>query len=417
MIKSNRSTITDSIGIVLTHLRDEFKVSEATIASYRIAYNAFCRFLYENGIEIVTESHFLDFIYFKTGIKVDGFHGNYNNRKVNLYRRPLYILTKYLETGKVYQNIRGINPPFHCPDSFTVEYECFLSYLSECGLAIATYQTLLGYTRKFILFLENRGICSSEHIEVSHLDEYLMLYKDNSIKYRGTILYALRKYLSFLYNNGYTISNVSELLPHLQIPRAGDIPHSWTKEELRKLLEAIDREDPSGKRNYAMLLLIIHTGLRYADVRNLRFNNINWSSKKISIVIQKTMQPLELPLLETVGWALIDYIKNGRPQSSSSHVFIRHKAPFNSLGGAAAIDKALHRLLIKADIHSGIKGHHGVHSLRNTLARNMLDAGAPLPIISQTLAHQNVNTTAIYLKIDIDALRKCALDPEEVLRP
>lgn len=81
------------------------------------------------------------------------------------YRRPLYILTKYLETGKVRQNIRGINPSFHCPDSFTVEHECFLSYLSECGLAIATNQTLLGYTRKFILFLENRGVYSSEHIE------------------------------------------------------------------------------------------------------------------------------------------------------------------------------------------------------------------------------------------------------------
>lgn len=416
MIKSTTSTITNSIGIVLTHLRDEFKVSEATIASYRTAYNAFCRFLNENEIEIVMENHFLDFIYFKTGIKVDGFHGNYNNRKVNMYRRPLHILIKYFDTGKVCQNIRGINPPFHCPDSFTVEYECFLSYLSECRLAIATYQTIQGITRKFILFLENHGICSSEYIEVSHLDEFLMLYKDNSIKYRGTILYVLRKYLSFLYNNGYTISNVSELLPHLQIPRAGNIPHAWTKEELRKILEAIDREDPAGKRDYAILLLIMHTGLRYADVRNLRFKNINWSSKKISIIIQKTMQPLELPLLEIVGWALIDYIKHGRPQTSSDHVFIRHKAPFNSLGGPAATDKALHRLLIKTGIINGIKGHHGVHSLRNTLARNMLDAGAPLPIISQTLAHQNVNTTAIYLKIDIEALRKCALDPEEVLR-
>jgi site-specific recombinase XerD len=131
-------------------------------------------------------------------------------------------------------------------------------------------------------------------------------------------------------------------------------------------------------------------------------------------VTGKTGQPLELPLLDRVGWAIIDYIKNGRPESASDCVFIRHKPPYQSMGGAASIGKSIHRYLIKADIYKDMKGSHGVHSLRNTLAKNMLDSGASLPAISQTLGHLSLNTTAIYLKIDIEGLRKCALDPEEV---
>ena len=94
------------------------------------------------------------------------------------------------------------------------------------------------------------------------------------------------------------------------------------------LLNAIDREDPAGKRNYAVFLLTIHTGLRAGDIRNLRLSNIDWESKTIHLIMGKTTQPIDLPMSDAVGWSIIDYLKNGRPNTKSDHVFVRHRAPF-----------------------------------------------------------------------------------------
>jgi site-specific recombinase XerD len=132
--------------------------------------------------------------------------------------------------------------------------------------------------------------------------------------------------------------------------------------------------------------------------------------------MSKTGQHIELPLLKDVGWAIIDYLQNGRPATTSECIFVRHRAPFNAIGGVGTFTAELHRYIIKAGIDISGTQRHGMHSLRSTLAGNMLDIKAPLPIISEALGHRSVNTTSIYLKIDIEGLRKCAIDPEEVFR-
>ena len=228
-------------------------------------------------------------------------------------------------------------------------------------------------------------------------------------------MYVMRNFFSFLYHDGFLSEDIATLFPKVRVPRSGGIPYAWKTEDIQKLLGAVDREDPAGKRNYAIFLLTMHTGLRAGDIRNLRLKDIDWHRKIIHIIMSKTKQPLDLPLLPDVGWAIIDYLKNGRPQTSCDCVFVRHKAPFGPIGGTAALDKALHRYMIKAGLSTDIKEHHGMHSLRSTLARNMLNSGAPLLVISQTLGHSDINTTSIYLKIDIEGLRKCALELEEVL--
>jgi len=179
------------------------------------------------------------------------------------------------------------------------------------------------------------------------------------------------------------------------------------------MLDSIDRNNPEGKRDYAILLLVTRLGLRASDIRNLRFGNLNWTRKIITITMFKTKRPLELPLLEDVGWSLIDYLKNGRPESKSDCVFIRHKAPYTGFSDGNTMYRMLSRRMHRAGI--SMKGQkHGLHSLRSTLARQMLENGTPLPIISETLGHVSAQTTSIYLKIDLNGLRNCLIDPEEV---
>jgi len=188
----------------------------------------------------------------------------------------------------------------------------------------------------------------------------------------------------------------------------------WKQEDIGRLLNVIDRNNPMGKRNYALLLLVIRLGLRAGDIRNLKLTDLNWTRKTLSIVMQKTKQPLELPILADIGWALIDYLKNGRPQqTASNNVFIRHKAPYDGFGDFYSFWKTVGSYMNKAEFDTKSQ-RHGLHSLRSTLACVMLKKGTPLPVISEVLGHQSIQTTSIYLKVDMEGLRNCIIDPEEV---
>jgi len=201
----------------------------------------------------------------------------------------------------------------------------------------------------------------------------------------------------------------------VRIMRNAFIPHAWKTDDVKKLLASIDRDSAKGKRDFAILLMITHLGLRVSDIRNMKLSSLNWNRKIITLSVQKTRQALELPLLDDIGWAIIDYLKNGRPKTVCDRLFVRHRAPFDSFGENASFYNELHRYMQVAGITPPTCVHCGLHSLRSTLARNMLEAQTPLPVIAEVLGHANINTTSIYLKIDLEGLRKCALDPEEVL--
>lgn len=153
---------------------------------------------------------------------------------------------------------------------------------------------------------------------------------------------------------------------------------------------------------------------RVSDIRSLELSSLNWSRKTINLIVQKTKKAIELPLLDDIGWAIIDYLKNGRPKTICTRVFVRHRAPYDAVGENECFHKELHRYMQSAGIIPPVGMPCGLHSLRSTLARKMLESGTPLPVISETLGHSNINTTSLYLKIDLEGLKKCTLDPEEV---
>lgn len=212
------------------------------------------------------------------------------------------------------------------------------------------------------------------------------------------------------------IVNTCSIPPHVRILRNAFIPYSWNPEDVKKLLASIDRGSPKGKRDYAILLTVTRLGLRVSDIRSLEFSSLNWSRRTIDLTVQKTKKAIQLPLLDDIGWAIIDYLKNGRPKTKCTRVFIRHRAPYDAVGENESFYKELHRYMKSAGITPPSGIHCGLHSLRSTLARRLLETSAPLPVISETLGHTNINTTSIYLKIDLEGLKKCPLDPEEVFR-
>ena len=408
--------ISSAIAVIMDKLRQQ-GTSPHTIKNYQNSFNVFERYLHDNQISQIDESVCLEYISFRTGIKYERFECVVTDRKTDYRMRPLLLLLRYLEDGQVHRNVRKTKPPFICPDSFRPEYEAFCEELVYRGYSKATAETNTQKVQQLITHLTMEGVIFSENITIQAIESFLKTYRGNAVKYVGVFLYVLRNYLSFLYERGYMTHDLTPMLPKLRVPRNGSIPYTWSKEDVQKLLGAIDRSDPKGKRDYAILLIAVRLGLRIGDIRNLKPASINWQKKTINLTMSKTGQRIELPLLKDIGWAIIDYLQNGRPVTTSECLFVRHRAPFNAFASYNAFNKELHRYIVKAGLNMPDDKWHGMHSLRSTLAGNMLETKAPLPIISEALGHQSINTTSIYLKIDINGLRKCAMDPEEVFAP
>jgi integrase len=218
--------------------------------------------------------------------------------------------------------------------------------------------------------------------------------------------------LRFAASEGLTCEAVLATVPAAKSSRQARVPSVWHPGEVTKVLEAIDRGNPSGKRDYAIVLLIARLGLRGVDLRRLRFSDLDWASNWVSVVQAKTGRRVWLPLLKDVGWAIIDYVRDGRPDSGCEQVFLRHTAPI----GPFSDQDHLHQILVKharaARVALGEERRHGMHSLRHTLATRLMEDGTPVEQIADILGHQSVESTGVYLKSSLGLLAECALDPD-----
>lgn len=388
--------------------------SPGSLKNFETAYNVFEQYLSDNCITEIDECLCLEYIYAKTGQRIERFECVISNNKVAYRMRPLLLLLRYLQDGQFLPEVRRTKPPFVCMACFRVEYEALCEELNYRGYSKSTIESNTQKVQLLLKYLVTQGVTSLSDINIQHIEDYLKTIENKAVKYVGTFLYVFRNFFSFLYEQGYISDDLIPILPKIRAPRNASIPYVWSKLDIQKLLCSIDRADPKGKRDYAILLIAIRLGLRIGDIRNLKKSAIDWNRKTINLKMEKTGQPIELPLLKDIGWAIIDYLQNGRPITNSECLFVRHRAPFNAFGDRNTFNKELHRYILKAGLNMPGNQWHGMHSLRSTLAGNMLEIKAPLPIISEALGHQSVNTTSLYLKIDIEGLRKCALDPEEV---
>jgi len=212
--------------------------------------------------------------------------------------KPLQVLLDFIETGTVKFKMRPRIPAFRCPEQFEEEYSTFQEELVFRKYSRATVISNTEKVNKFLGFLEIHKVDSSKLIQTKHLTIFLTEYKNCKPKYISSIIQVLRNYLAFIYGHGFIDEDISKSLPKVRIIRNAFIPYSWKTKDVKKLLDAVDRGDPKGKRDYAILLLAVRLGLRVSDIRGLRLQNLNWSRKTISLTMQKTRQPLELPLLD-----------------------------------------------------------------------------------------------------------------------
>ncbi len=278
-------------------------------------------------------------------------------------------------------------------------------------------RTLRGRKRKimmFLHFLESQNLKSIADIQPAFLSEFIGSQSHFSPRTLRDVTVNLRLFLRYLCMQGYISSDLSYQVPKIRFRQDTRIPSVWSKEDVESLLAAVDRSSSIGKRDYAILLLAARLGMRVGDIRELRIENLHWDAARIEITQAKTGTPLSLPMTDEIGSAIIDYLRCGRPPVNHRVVFLRHNAPFEPFG----FDNNLYYRITAYRKLAGIKlpdqCHRGMNALRHSLASRLLEAGAPLQDIANVMGHLSPETTRLYTKIDIETLRRIALDPEEV---
>ena len=217
----------------------------------------------------------------------------------------------------------------------------------------------------------------------------------------------LRRLVAWLADEGYVDPALVESVPRAKTPPAR-LPDTYTDEEVGRMVAAVDSAGPVGKRDLVACLLAARLGMRASDISGLRLENLRWRSDTIEFPSKKTGQRTVLPLTNEIGEAIIDYLSNGRPESDSPNVLLRHTKPHTALRPAW-----IHHIITAALNSAGIAlggRRHGPHALRASLATGMMASGVPLPTISATLSHATEDTTRAYLRVDVERLRSCALE-------
>lgn len=322
--------------------------------------------------------------------------------------RAIHILSDFQRFGIVFQRSQVTLKGFS--HQYRDVFEGFLSHLHKAGFAKQSVQTWRSRLFRLEYFLKSQGVEDFHLMNLEHINQYIETLVGFSSGTVSATLRFLKRLSNYAYKNGYHPQSFAHAIPVIRRHRKQKLPSVYTAAETERILSVIDRQNAVGKRNYAIFILLTKTGLRISDVRALKFDDIDWSKKTISIIQQKTHRSLELPLLEDIGWAIIDYLKNGRPQSNCQNIFIKHVAPFDTL--TAALHKPMAGYLSKAGIVTPAGKSRGVHSLRHSLATTLMEQQVPIQIISQTLGHIDIGSTEAYIRVDLPQLRQCALEVE-----
>lgn len=282
-------------------------------------------------------------------------------------------------------------------DELLADYRNYL--LTERGLTAGTARGYVDAVRPFVVSQVREGILDLSGLVAADVTGFVLAAcPGRAVGSAKLIVCALRSFLSWLHLTGTTSVSWASAAPAVAGWRLSGLPKGLEPGQLRKLLAVCDRRTRTGRRDYAILLLLSRLGLRAGEVAGLGLDDIDWRRGELTIV-GKGNRAERLPLPDDVGAALAAYLRRGRPDTAQGRtVFVRVHAPHRAMttGGVTMVvfDNAQ---------RAGLGKLHA-HRLRHTAATAMLRAGTPLAEVGQVLRHRSSLTTAIYAKVDSGAL-------------
>lgn len=383
--------------------------NKGSLQSYRNLWKALIQFAKERNQKYYSESLGLDFLRKKYQIIEKKFNHGLLQSEIQKLRiiRVIGDFQLHHTIPRCYKHKEILTKPY-----YIAIINRFKSYCEIKNYSKATIDCYVKESARFMDYLDSHGVKNCNTITLSVIHAYIKTLAGYTFRTVEHNMGSMRAFFRFLQESGEVKNDFATKTPMIQARKQTRIPSVWTNNELKKLISAIDRGNPTGKRDYAIILLACFLGIRCADIKNLQIGNFHWAEKKIIFTQSKTKTPLILPLPSEVGWAVIDYLKYGRPKIESSHLFVRHLAPFSPFAEGNHLSLLIRKYMVLGHVPV-LKKRRGMHSLRHTMASMLLEKDTPLLVISDILGHVNTDSTAVYLKVDIKKLKECALSLKE----
>jgi site-specific recombinase XerD len=299
----------------------------------------------------------------------------------------------------------GNFPP---PRPVEVEIDRFATYLRETrGVAEATVTGHSGHLRAFLRHLRFNGKPAMlKRIRPRQIQAFLRVSSRTNNRFSMQhIVATLRAYLQERHAQGVLPQPLHLQIDTPRVYRGERLPRALPWAQVQAFLQSIDRSHPFGRRDFTLLYLAVAYGLRNGELVRLTLDDIDWRSRVLRIRQTKTRQTLRLPLTDEAAHVLIEYLRTARPKSTLRQVFLRVRAPFIPLQPASVHDVLEHRLCC-----SGLNlPAAGTQVLRHSFATRLMQQGVSIKAIGDTLGHRDVESTSVYLRLDVDELRQVAL--------
>ena len=310
-----------------------------------------------------------------------------------------------------YLRIEAVIPAETMPVRPETEVQhCVLAYeryLREArGLASATILNYVPFVRTFLEHRFGTGQVTLSSLRARDVVGFVQRMAPGMNRKRAKIMTtALRSFLRHLRYRDHSVPDLVAAVPVVANWSMTSVPRAISADQVERLLSSIDRTAAMGRRDYAIVLLVARLGLRLSEVTFLELDDIDWRTSTLNIRT-KGGRRNDFPLSHEVGKAIAEYLRHGRPASNCPRVFLRVRAPicgFRSTGGVGSV---IRHALERAGVHAPTRG---AHQFRHGLSLEMMRHGASLGEIGDVLGHRHPDTTRIYAKVDLEALRRLAL--------
>lgn len=408
MIETMSTTQVSALIDAANHALVKFKYRPETLRKFNAVWNRLLIYAHTKQVELFSVELAENFLRDTYHIEI----GTQLARKDHGKARAIQVLMNVYLNQAIH--LRRKHKEYRAPDTFRPVVDAFLKNGIDSSVSSSYRERILYELQNLIAFLVQQGIVQVSAVSPRDIYQYFQTLTEYSPATNSHSSRILRQFFTFTYAHGFSPQNLALFIPSIKRGKSqAALASVYTEEEIMRLLGAVDRANPIGKRDYAILLLATKLGLRRGDVQKLRLECLKWETNRIEIIQGKTGQILNLPILEDVGLAIIDYLKNGRPKILSEFVFLKHIPPYAELSGTG-IDNIVLKYFRLADIQIPPGKKHGLHALRHSLASHLLENQTPIGVISAILGHLNSRTTDVYLKIDLRQLRTCALEVPHV---
>jgi integrase len=335
-------------------------------------------------------------------------HGEIGRNRRNALVKTARMILEFQRTGRV--TWRMMSPGPGLSGSFGEVLEQFAAAAGQ-EVAPGSVRVLAGEIRHFLAYLDRAGRDVLGAVTVDDVRGFMVEMAPRRPAGIGNVVWSLKRFFAFLNAAGLSDVRVDGLLAHAAPRRVRALP-CFTRDETRRLLEGVETGTPCGKRDYAMVVLAVSTGLRCCDIVALRLDEIDWRRDEIRLVQAKTSKPLVLPLPPLAGNAVADWILHGRPDCGAPEVFVRLKAPLVKLGSSTG-STLMRRRLARAGIDHLAGDGKSFHALRRTTATRLIESGAGLPLAAQILGHVRIDSSRRYFALASEQIRQCCLPLEE----